>query len=182
MDGALALRANEPVDGYCPIERALGLLQPKSTILVLREAFYGATRFDEFTARTELTEATTSARLRALVRAGILETRPYQEPGRRRRNEYVLTSAGVALMPALFALLEWGNEYAPPPYPPKMTHVGCGAAVTITARCAADHPVEPDDIMVTAAGPFGLEHPISIESWNKASPEPTPAPASRRRS
>ena len=67
LGGALARRANQPVDGYCPIERALGLLQPKSTILVLREAFYGATRFDEFAARTELTDATTSARLRALV-------------------------------------------------------------------------------------------------------------------
>ena len=181
LGGALARRANQPVDGYCPIERALGLLQPKSTILVLREAFYGATRFDEFAARTELTDATTSARLRALVQAGILETRPYQEPGRRRRDEYVLTPSGVALMPAVFALLQWGNEHVPPPYPPSMTHVDCGEAVTITARCAADHHVEADDIVVTAAGPFGLDHPITLESWNEAPAEPSRASAPRRR-
>lgn len=165
LGGALALRDNRPVGDYCPIERTLGLLGPHSTILVLREAFYGATRFDEFTARTGITDATTSARLRDLVRAGLLEMRTYQEPGQRRRHEYVLTAAGAALMPAIFALLQWGNEYAPPPYPPAMTHDECGEPVTITARCAADHHVEADEILVTAGGPFGLRDPVSLESW-----------------
>lgn len=165
LGGALERRNNQPVGDYCPIERTLGLLKPQSTILVLREAFYGATRFDEFTARTALTDATTAARLRDLVRAGILETRSYQEPGQRRREEYVLTPSGAALMPAIFALLQWGNEHAPPPYPPAMKHDGCGDPVTITAHCAAGHHVEADDILVTAAGPFGLDNPISLESW-----------------
>lgn len=172
LGGALAHRNNQPVGEYCPIERTLGLLQPQSTILVLREAFYGATRFDEFTARTALTDATTSARLRALVRAGILTTRPYQDPGQRRRDEYVLTPSGTALMPAVFALLQWGNEHAPPPYPPAMTHDGCDESVTITARCAAGHRVEADDILVTAMGPFGLDDPITLECWDARSPEP----------
>lgn len=165
LGGALAHRHNQPVDGYCPIERALDLLKPQSTILVLREAFYGATRFDEFTARTALTDATTSARLRALVRAGILQTRAYQEPGQRRRDEYVLTASGLALMPAVFALLQWGNEHAPPPYPPTLQHDGCGEPVTIGARCAAGHDVEAGDILVTAGGPFGLDDPISLATW-----------------
>ena len=47
LGGALARRNNEPLGGYCPIERTLGLLTPHSTMLVLREAFYGAKRFDE---------------------------------------------------------------------------------------------------------------------------------------
>lgn len=165
LGGALARRNNQPVGDYCPIERTLGLLKPQSTILVLREAFYGATRFDEFTARTALTDATTSARLRDLVGAGILETRSYQEPGQRRREEYVLTPSGAGLMPAIFALLQWGNEHAPPPYPPSMLHDGCGEPVTIAAHCAAGHHVEADDILVTAAGPFGQDNPISLESW-----------------
>ena len=167
LGGALALRDNRPVGEYCPIERTLGLLGPQSTILVLREAFYGATRFDEFTARTALTDATTSARLRDLVLAGLLERRPYQEPGKRRRDEYVLTPPGAALMPAIFALLEWANEHAPPPYPPAMQHDGCGEPVSIEARCAAGHLVGADDIVVTAAGPFGLDDPISVESWDE---------------
>lgn len=164
LGGALALRDNQPVGDYCPIERTLGLLTPQSTILVLREAFYGATRFDEFTARTGLTDATTSARLRDLVKAGLLEMRAYQEPGQRRRAEYVLTSSGAGLMPVLFAMLQWGNEHSTPPYPPVMTHDGCGETVTITAQCSAGHRVEADDIRVTASGPFGLDDPIPLHS------------------
>jgi DNA-binding HxlR family transcriptional regulator len=154
LGGALAHRDNQPLGDYCPIERALALLTPQSSLLVLREAFYGATRFDEFAARTALTDATTSARLRELVGAGLLETRTYQEPGQRRRAEYVLTSAGADLMPAIFALLQWGNAHTPPPYPPSLEHHGCGEPVTITARCAAGHDVGSDDIQVTAPGPF----------------------------
>lgn len=160
LEGALSRRDNRPVGTYCPIERALGVLSTRSAMLVLREAFYGAARFEEFAARADLTDATTSARLRDLVHAGILEKRPYQEPGQRARHEYVLTPAGEDLMPALFALLQWANRHDPPPYPPGMTHDGCGSPVRIEARCEAGHPVTSDEIAVTAAGPFGLDLPL----------------------
>lgn len=160
LEGALSRRDNQPVGAYCPIERALDVLSTRSAMLVLREAFYGAARFEEFAARADLTDATTSARLRDLVRAGILEKRPYQEPGQRARHEYVLTPAGEDLMPALFALLQWANRHDPPPYPPGMTHEGCGSPVRIEARCEAGHPVASDEVAVTAAGPFGLDSPL----------------------
>ena len=105
LEGALALRDNRPVVGYCPIERTMAVVGTRSAMLVLREAFYGASRFEEFAARADLTDGTTSSRLRDLVEAGILEKRPYQEPGQRRRHEYALTPAGEDLMPALLALL-----------------------------------------------------------------------------
>jgi DNA-binding HxlR family transcriptional regulator len=164
LRGALAGRENRPVGSYCPIERTLGVLSTRSAMLVLREAFYGATRFEEFAARADLTDATTSARLRELVHAGILTKQPYQEPGQRSRHEYVLTEAGRDLMPALFALLQWGNRHDPPPYPPDMHHDGCGEPVTIEARCGAGHAVDADSIVVTAAGPFGLDDPLSPEN------------------
>lgn len=160
LEGALSRRDNHPVGTYCPIERALDVLSTRSAMLVLREAFYGAARFEEFAARADLTDATTSARLRDLVHAGILEKRPYQEPGQRARHEYVLTPAGEDLMPALFALLQWANRHDPPPYPPAMTHEGCGSPVRIEARCEAGHPVTSDEVAVTAAGPFGLDAPL----------------------
>jgi DNA-binding HxlR family transcriptional regulator len=166
LDGALARRGNEPVGEYCPIERALKVMSTRSAILVLREAFYGATRFDEFTARTSLTDRTTSARLRDLVRAGILDRRAYREPGQRQRHEYVLTEAGTELMPAVFALLQWGNRHDPPPYPPSMRHDGCGQTVSIVAECAAGHRLDPDDVVVRAEGPFGLESPVTLEAWD----------------
>jgi DNA-binding HxlR family transcriptional regulator len=165
LAGALAHRDDEPLGDYCPIERVLGLLKPRSSLLVLREAFYGATRFDEFTARTALSDATTAARLRELVTVGILERRAYQERGQRSRHEYVLTVAGAELMPALFALLQWGNRHVPPPYPPALHHQGCGAHVDVEARCAAGHHIGADDITVTAAGPFGLDDPTALEGW-----------------
>jgi DNA-binding HxlR family transcriptional regulator len=156
---SLARRGNQPVGRYCPIERALGIINTRSAMLVLREAFYGATRFEEFAARAGLTDATTATRLRDLVETGIFEKRPYREPGRRLRHEYVLTRAGTDLMPAVFALLQWGNEHDPPPYPPVLSHEGCGETVAIVARCAAGHDVAVDDITASAAGPFGLDAP-----------------------
>lgn len=159
LAGALALRGNQPLGRYCPIERALGVINTRSAMLVLREAFYGATRFEDFTARAGLTDATTAAKLREMVQAGILEKRPYQEPGRRARHEYVLTQSGTDLMPAVFALLQWGNQHDPPPYPPELTHEGCGEPVAIVTRCAAGHEVGLDDVTASAPGPFGLENP-----------------------
>lgn len=160
---ALALRGSQPLGAYCPVERALEVLSTRSAMLVLREAFYGATRFEEFTARADLTDATTSARLRDLVAAGILDRRPYQEAGQRRRHEYVLTAVGQDLMPALLALLQWANRHDPPPYPPELLHDGCGQPVTIEARCTDGHRVEADDILVTAPGPFGLADALAPE-------------------
>ena len=161
LDGALALRGNHPVGRYCPIERALDVVHTRSSFLLLREAFYGATRFEEFVARTGLTEGTAAAKLRDLTQAGILARRPYQNPGKRRRDEYVLTESGADLLPAVFALLQWGNEHDPPPYPPTLRHQGCGAPVSIEARCADGHRVEGEDITVTAPGPFGLDAPLA---------------------
>ena len=144
MAGALALRGEEPVDGYCPIERSLRVVGTRSAILLLREAFYGARRFDEFVARSGLTDSTTSARLRELVDVGVLHTQPYKVAGQRRRDEYLLTDAGRELMPALFALFQWANRHDAPPYPPELTHDGCCAALVIEARCERGHHVTDD--------------------------------------
>lgn len=159
LDGALALRDNEPLDGYCPMERALDVVGTRSAVLLLREAFYGATRFEQFSARTGLTHRTTAARLGELVDAGVLDRRPYREAGQRARHEYVLTEAGSDLMPVVFALLQWANRHDPPPYPPQLRHDGCGEPVRIVAECAAGHRIEPDDLVVSARGPFGLVAP-----------------------
>lgn len=158
--GALAKRGEQPVGMYCPIERALQVVGTRSSMRLLREAFYGATRFDQLVARTGLTESTTSTQLQVLVNAGVLDRRPYREPGRRGFDEYVLTRAGEDLLPALFALMQWANKYDPPPYPPAMRHDGCGQPVRIVAECADGHPVGVDDIEVSAPGPFGRKNPI----------------------
>lgn len=163
LEGALAVRGDEPVDGYCPMERTLRVVGTRSAVLVLREAFYGATRFDELTARTGLTARATATRLRDLEQAGVLERRAYQVAGQRQRHEYVLTRAGHDLMPVVLALLQWANDHDPPPYPPTLHHDGCGERVRVVARCEAGHPVDADDVAVTAAGPFGLASPVAAD-------------------
>lgn len=161
LAGALAARGEAPLTGYCPIERVVGLLTSRSALLVLRETFYGATRFEEVVARTGLTEAATATRLRAFVDAGILGRRPYRVAGQRPREEYVLTASGEALMPVVLGLLQWGNAHDPPPYPPSLHHTGCGEPVDVVATCAAGHRVGADEVTVTAAGPFGLDDEVS---------------------
>lgn len=175
LEGALAERGNEPVREYCPIERTLKVVSTRSAILVLREAYYGATRFEQFAARTDLTDRITSARLRELVDAGILERRAYREPGQRSRHEYVLSRAGADLMPAVLALLEWANVHDPPPYPPALRHDGCGRPVHIVAICDGGHRVGVNDLVVSAAGPFGLAAPITLEAWGERSSVPAEA-------
>ncbi len=78
----------------CPIERAFETLGTRSAYVMMREAFYGATRFEEFVERTDISEPVVAARLRELTDEGLLEKVPYQEPGQRTRSGYRLTEKG----------------------------------------------------------------------------------------
>ena len=162
LGGALARRDNRPVGAYCPIERTLGVLSTRSAMLVLREAFYGATRFEEFAARADLTDATTSARLRELVRAGILDKQPYQEPRKRSRHEYVLTAAGQDLMPALFALLQWGTATTRPPTHP--TSATMSAASRWSSRLAARRAT-PSTLTASSSQPRARSGSMARWPW-----------------
>src|SRR5690242_1180954 len=108
-EGLLATRDDSPLGDLCPMERSLALVGNRTALVLLREAFYGVTRFDQLWKRCGVTEATAAQRLRELVDAGVLEKQPYREPGQRTRHEYVLTPAGHDLMPVFIALLEWGS-------------------------------------------------------------------------
>ncbi|EWM18462.1 helix-turn-helix domain-containing protein [Kutzneria sp. 744] len=112
-EGALAdLGSWQP--NRCSLALAMDVIGTKSAFLLLREAFYGTTRFDDFVRRVGITEPVAAARLKDLVEAGILDKQPYREPGQRTRSEYVLTEKGTALFPALLALIQWGDEYLQP--------------------------------------------------------------------
>jgi DNA-binding HxlR family transcriptional regulator len=91
----------------CSIARALDVVGTRSALLLMREAFYGTTRFDDFVRRVEIIEAVAATRLKELVAAGLMVRRPYQEAGQRTRFEYHLTELGRDLLPAAFALRQW---------------------------------------------------------------------------
>lgn len=109
--------ASSPQTSYpraCPIYRSIEVLGQKWSMLIIREAFWGRTRFADFRALGVPSDVL-SSRLESLVAADILERHPYQAPGERVREEYVLTAAGHALVPVLAALAAWGTEHRSDP-------------------------------------------------------------------
>ncbi|MDZ4233636.1 MAG: helix-turn-helix domain-containing protein [Dietzia sp.] len=148
LQGVLTDRDAWSAVGQCPIEKTMGVLGAKSAMLILREAYYGTTRFDDFWRRVGVTKAAAAARLADLVEAGLLRRRPYQESGQRSRDEYVLTQAGTDFMPVVWAMFEWGQRHLPAPAPLRLTHEGCGADAAVVMRCADGHDVAPDELGV----------------------------------
>src|SRR5713226_28091 len=104
----------DPREGWqatrCSMARALEVVSSRSALLILREAFYGTTRFDDFAARVGISEPVAAARLRELVDDGLLGREPYREPGQRTRLAYRLTEKGAELLPVLVALMQWGDR------------------------------------------------------------------------
>jgi DNA-binding HxlR family transcriptional regulator len=131
----------------CSIARALDVVSTRTAFLLLREAFYGTTRFDDFAERIQASEPVTAARLKELVDAGLLAKEPYREPGQRTRQRYRLTEKGHDLLPALVALMQWGDRWeAEDGGPVKLVHAGCGEPVRAELRCAAGHEVRGGEL------------------------------------
>ncbi|MGY2876508.1 DNA-binding HxlR family transcriptional regulator [Marmoricola sp. URHA0025 HA25] len=148
LEGHLATRGDAPLGDQCPMDRALGMVGSRTALLLLREAFYGATRFDQLWKRVGITEAAAAQRLRELVSVGVLEKQPYREPGQRTRTEYVLTPAGHELMPVVLGLLQWGAAHASDGEGVVMNHADCGAQVRSVVRCAAGHDVPESEVVI----------------------------------
>jgi DNA-binding HxlR family transcriptional regulator len=125
----------------CSIRRTLDIVGEKWTLLVLREAFYGVRRFDDFRRALGCARNILSARLKTLVDEGILSRHPYREPGARLRDEYRLTDKGIELFPALVALMQWGDRWAADAAGPpvEVHHRDCGRRVAVELRCRAGH-------------------------------------------
>ncbi len=100
----------------CPVARAVDALGDSWNVLILREAFYGRSRFDEFIAELGIPSNTLTRRLQELVDSGLLEKRLYSE--RPPRSQYLLTTRGRDLRPVLLTLLAWGNKHATPKQQP----------------------------------------------------------------
>ena len=134
----------------CSLARTLDVVSSKSALLILREAFYGTSRFDDFALRAGVSQPIAAARLRELVAAGLLEREPYQEPGQRTRMAYQLTDKGAELLPVLVAFMQWGDRWLQPDGAPvELRHAGCGEIVHAELRCAAGHHVTDDELDLT---------------------------------
>ena len=140
----------------CSIRRALEVAGNRSALLIMREAFYGTTRFDDFAGRAGISEPVTATRLRDLVDQGLLRREPYRDPGQRTRMAYRLTDMGADLLPVLIALLNWGDRWLADGAPPvAVRHRGCGGPVRAELRCAMGHRVGATDLDLAAGSGGG---------------------------
>jgi DNA-binding HxlR family transcriptional regulator len=147
LAGRLAQRGDVALGDRCPVDRTIQLVGNRTALLLLREIFYGASRFDSLVKRVGVTEAVAAQRLRELVDVGVLVKEPYREPGQRTRHAYVLTEAGHDLFPVVLALLQWGATHTAGSAP-AVTHAGCGEPVQLEVRCGAGHCVDEEDVVV----------------------------------
>ena len=115
-------------DRTCPIARSLDVVGDPWVILILRQALSGVRRYDGFRSELGIADNVLSRRLQSLVDADLLRRSPYRD-GNRSRDEYLLTEAGAALLPAINALVLWGEKYRPhrdPDVEMLIVHVPCG--------------------------------------------------------
>ncbi|HEY9100627.1 helix-turn-helix domain-containing protein [Chitinimonas sp.] len=93
----------------CPIARTLAFLGDAWSMLILRDAHAGLTRFDQFRQSLGIAPTILTKRLATLTEEGLLDKRRYSQ--RPPRDEYVLTSAGKDFLPALFMIGAWGRKH-----------------------------------------------------------------------
>jgi DNA-binding HxlR family transcriptional regulator len=109
---AAPLRRRSPVSlRDCNLSKSFELIGDRWTLLILRSAFWGLRRFDDFQADIDVPRSVLSNRLAGLIESGIMERRKYREAGQRARIEYPLTRMGQALGLPFMAMTAWGDKW-----------------------------------------------------------------------
>jgi len=119
------------------MSKALDLLSTKTTFQVVRELFFGTTRFEDFMARVGSSAPAVSRSLKQLESARIVTRVPYQEPGSRARDEYRLTEAGEDLLPVFLSLVQWGDKHLQKGQAP-LSFVDSDTGQPVAARVTVD--------------------------------------------
>ncbi|MEP6659413.1 MAG: helix-turn-helix domain-containing protein [Acidimicrobiales bacterium] len=119
----------------CSVAQCLEIVGEWWSLLIVRDAFLGVRRFDDFQARLGISRNILNDRLQNLVGHGVLEREPYQDNPP--RSEYRLTEKGRDLWLVLTAMRQWGDRWAAPDGPPlTMRHSACGRVVKAVAVCS----------------------------------------------
>jgi DNA-binding HxlR family transcriptional regulator len=160
----------------CALARSLEVIGERWTLLIIRDAFYGVRRFNDFHVHLDIPKAVLADRLAGLVESGILERRP--DPAHAGRHLYELTAAGRDLWPPLHALFVWGGKHGRS-NSRIFKHSPCGTPLDDRGRCpSCDVEAPPGDIVmerrrgrgqlrddpvaVALAGPHRLLEPIGL--------------------
>jgi len=130
----------------CSVAQCLEVVGEWWSMLIVRDAFLGVTRFDEFQRRLGISRNILQQRLARLVDAGVLERVPYSDHPP--RDDYRLTDKGRDLWPVLTTMRQWGDRHAAPSGPPvQVVHKACGSvseAVLVCGSCG--EVLDPRDV------------------------------------
>jgi DNA-binding HxlR family transcriptional regulator len=154
-------------DMNCSVAQCLEIVGEWWSLLIVRDAFLGVTRFDDFQSRLGISRNILNQRLTHLVETGILKRVPYEEHPP--RSEYRLTDKGRDVWQVVTAMRQWGDRWAAPAGPPlKMRHTSCGHLVQAVSVCS--HCGEPLDLRSVTAVPGPGAHEGDFDRTRLASP------------
>jgi len=130
----------------CPVAQAMVVIGDSWTVLILRDAFRGAAKFDEFQRSSGAPRAVLSERLSHLVAHGVMERVQYE--AHPPRFAYTLTDRGRALQPVLMAMTHWAETHVDTPLrKPGRRHTTCGHHFTPVVTCSeCGEPVDAGTI------------------------------------
>ncbi len=143
----------------CSIAKALDIVGDPWTMLVVRDAMLGVTRFEDFSSRLEIPRATLVSRLARLCECGVLERYPYQDHPR--RVGYVLTDKGRGLRPVVVTLMQWGDRWVRSDSPPTVLIDSTDGHTIDPVLVDRDSGIALSDLPVRAVGPVtgGIRRP-----------------------
>ncbi|WP_116368258.1 winged helix-turn-helix transcriptional regulator [Parahaliea mediterranea] len=137
-------------DMNCSLAQTLDVIGERWTLLILRDAFFGARRFSEFQRSLGVAKNILSTRLNRLVDEGILQRSAGADGG---HPEYRLTEKGLALQPVLLAMTHWGDRYRPHPGGKRLEFVERSSGKPIRPMTVLNHagkPLKPMDVKAVA--------------------------------
>jgi DNA-binding HxlR family transcriptional regulator len=156
------MRRSSFADMRCSIAQALEILGEWWTLLIIRDAFLGVTRFEDFQERLGIARNVLTTRLETLVDAGVLERRVYDES--RDRADYVLTAMGRALWPVMTTLRQWGDTYlvGKGHEPIVARHERCGSKAPAHLACGhCGEKLVPRDVTLLAGPGLDPDAPLA---------------------
>lgn len=134
----------------CALARAMEVVGERWTLLILRDLFFGVSRFTDIQAHLDVPRAVLTSRLARLVDAGVVERRPYAAG----RHEHVLTDAGLELWPIVHQLMQWGERHLVHGGPVRLfAHATCGTDLAADGGCTACGVAPPPADIETRPGP-----------------------------
>ena len=144
----------------CQVVRTLDIVGEKWSLLIIRNALRGQTRFSQFRDQLGIPTDILTSRLATLVAGGILEKRSYREAGSRERFSYHLTEAGQGLNLVIAAIIQWGDEFNPSPY----------GRASVVVDADNNEPIELEFVGATRAGISSEDvtfrpGPASVVAW-----------------